>query len=41
MHIAHPSTLSLHLTMKMDKYTVGIVKDIKSVRGLFRDIIAL
>lgn len=39
MYIVYLLIFSLYLIMKMDKYIVGIVKDIKFVRGLFRDII--
>lgn len=41
MHMAHPSTLRLHLTMNMDKYAVGFIMNVKHVRVLFRDMIAL
>ena len=41
MHMAYPSTLRLHLTMKMDEYAVGFIMNVKHVRLLFRDMIAL
>lgn len=41
MHMAHTSTLSLRLIVKMAKYVFGFNVNIKSVSGLFRAIIAL